>query len=109
MGESATKKKVADFIIWMIKWFPIRLKICKDTHYICMSMLVNFQPFWKPFGHLKQGKLSDARLYLSEKYFLVLDDQMVSKTAENLQAYSYMYNEYPYKFSAVLKIILSSK
>ena len=53
--------------------------------------------------------LSDARLYLSEKCFLVLDDQMVSKTAENLQAYSYMYNEYAYKFSAVLETIWSSK
>ena len=34
---------------------------------------------------------------------------MVSNTAENLQAYSYIHNEYACKFSAVLKTIWSFK
>ena len=107
-GPSATKKN-CKLSVLDDQMVSKRLKICRHAHYTYMSMPANFQPFWKPFCHPKQGNTFGWPLYLSEKCFLVLDDQMVFKMAENLQAYSYMYNEYAYKFSVILETIWSSE
>ena len=85
-----------------------------------MSMPANFQPFWKPFGHSKQGNRFRMTVYICPKsvslFWMTKGFPKWLKTCKhthtcimNLQTYSYMYNEYAYKFSAILEIIWSSK